>query len=553
MPITFTYNNITIDPAPQISIKSEIVYANDSAIGYKYEITLNGTAINKDGMSFGNTIAEVNAIRSTLSKNGSKLLVTNDSGDLIEAFGGVLLDLSFDSENSFSRYSNYKAVLSFNELNILNDAFSCSSSPIPSDSFSLHLLDINKYKIKEFKDNWTFNLGEGILNFNDDTSIPSGLKIYNTQLEVSYEISAEGLPYFDNAGLIVVPWQQAKSFVQDRLFNQIKNFHSKQLLNLDNNVTCSASKKLDAIYDNNGQKSILGSGFPYSVYNETIECSTSEANGSFSAKYNAILKFDDNKSEFSDNAATHTFSKRINTTYEGTKEIVSVSIEGTIQGLNTSKLSTDLIFGTFALPNNGKLLKSGNNIDKLNNAIIVKDKIIVTTEDDLTPAFKSALEIIPFSGHFNIPSCSGSGTTPSSFSLTTNHFLGTINYSAEYTIDKALSYTSSSGTVIYNTSIDVEKPKKVYAELPIIQGDYVIQDLQTTTSQKINISVNGRRKHEICGQPNLQDIKGIMNEFTLPAPTGSGFILTNKNISYNFPNSSFTMNVAYLCKSGCSL
>jgi hypothetical protein len=553
MPITFAYNNITIDPAPQISIKSEIVYANDSAIGYKYEITLNGTAINKDSMSFVSTISEVNAIRSTLSKNGSRLLVSNNGNQLLEAFGGVLLDLSFDSENSFSRYSNYRAVLSFNELNILDDAFSCNSSPIPTDSFSSHLLDINKYKIKEFKDNWTFNLGEGILNFNDDTSIPSGLKIYNTQLEVSYEISAEGLPYFDDTGLIVVPWQQAKGFVQDRLFNQIKNFHSKKLLNIDNN-TCLASKKLNSIYDNSEQKSILGSGFPYSVYDETIECSTSEANGSFSAKYNAILKFDD-ISQFSDKTATHTFSKRINTNYDGTKEIVSISIEGTIQGLNTSKLSTDsdLIFGTFALPNNGKLLQSGNNIDKLNNAIKVKDKIIEKTEDDLTPAFKSGLAIIPSSGYFDIPSCSGSGLTPSSFSLTTNHFLGTINYSAEYTTDKALSYSSSSGTVIYNTSIDVEKPKKVYAELPIIYGDYVIQDLKTTTSQKINISVNGRRKHDACGQPNLQNIKGIMNEFTLPAPTGSGFILTNKNISYNFPNNSFTMNVSYLCKSGCSI
>jgi hypothetical protein len=552
MPITFTYNNAIIDPSPQISIKSEIVYTNDSAIGYKYEITLNGIAIKKDNMTFGDTISEINTIRSILSNNGSKLLINNNNTTVVEAFGGVLLSLSFDSENSFSRYSNYKAVLSFNELKILDDAFSCSSGPIPNTDFSSYLLDINKYKIKEFKDNWTFNLGEGILNFNDDTSLPK-LKIYNTQLEVSYEIAAEGLPYFGSDKAIVVPWQQAKSFVQDRLFKQIGDFHSKDILNLNENIACLASQKIDEIYDNGKNKSILGSNFPYSVYNETIECSTSEANGSFSARYNAILKFDDDQSEFSDKAATHIFSKKINTNYEGTKEIVSVSIEGTIQGLNTSKISTDLIFGTFALPNNGKLLKSGNNLDKLNNAIIVKDKIIEKTEDDLTSAFKSALEIIPLSNYFDAPSCVDSGITPASFSLTTNHFLGTINYSAEYTIDRALAVTSSSGTVIYNTSIDVEKPKKVYAELPIVNGDYVIQDLQTTTSQKINISVNGRKKNNNCGQPKLTDIKTIIDEFTLPHPNNTEFILTKKNISYNFPNSTFTIDVSYLCQSGCSI
>jgi hypothetical protein len=107
--------------------------------------------------------------------------------------------------------------------------------------------------------------------------------------------------------------------------------------------------------------------------------------------------------------------------------------------------------------------------------------------------------------------------------------------------------------VIYNTSVDVEAPKPIYAELPIVYGDYVIQDLQTTTTQKINISVNGRKKDKECTPPVIQNIKDIMNEFTFPAPTGSGFILTNKNIAYNFPDQSFTMNVSYLCKSGCSI
>ena len=244
--IVFTYGNMVLDPAPKIDIKSEIIYANDSVIGYKYDITLNGIAID-DSVSFAGTISKISSIRSVLSQNGSTLEVSNDSIKVIEAFGGILVDLTFDSENSFSRYSTYTATLSFNELNILNDSFSCSSGQIPNSSFSTDLLDINKYKIKEFKDNWTFNLDAGILNFNNYDFQPSGLKINNTQIEVSYDISAEGLSYFNANNEIVVPWIQAKNFVQDRLFDQIKNFHSKEILSIDNDIARGATTSLSGL------------------------------------------------------------------------------------------------------------------------------------------------------------------------------------------------------------------------------------------------------------------------------------------------------------------
>ena len=135
--------------------------------------------------------------------------------------------------------------------------------------------------------------------------------------------------------------------------------------------------------------------------------------------------------------------------------------------------------------------------------------------------------------------------------MTTDVFLGTINYSAQYSSDRLLA-TDNSGIIIYNTTIDVEKPKPVYAEFPIVGGDYIIQDLLTQTNQKINISVNGRLKHDDCIPPTLNDIRGIIDKFTYP-PEVSDFIETNKTLSYNFPNYSFTMNVSYLCKSGCPI
>jgi hypothetical protein len=533
--ITFTYGGATIAPAPKINIKSNIIYANDSAIGYEHEVTLNGQAIDKDVLTFGATISKAEEIRQTLSKNGSVLIVSGDGSDLIKAFGGVLTDLKFDSDNSFSKFANYSATIIFNELNILDDSFSCNSSQLSGYS---QLIDINKYKIKEFTDSWTFNLDDGIYDFDN--------QINNSQLSVSYQILAKGLSYFTEDSNIVLPWQQAKNFVQDKLFTQIKNFHNKNILKLDADTACAASKSLTDLHSDNGQ--LYAINLSYYVYDETISCETSEAEGTFSATYNAILKFDDDNSDISSKEAIHNFTKKISTNYEGSKEIISLSVDGTIKGLNSSNLSTDLVFGGFSLPKNGKLLKDGNSFTKLTNANIAKNKIINASQEDFTDTFKDILNIEDI---FSTLNCSDTIISPNVFSLTTDLFLGIINYSAQYSSDRLLA-VDSGNIVIYNTTIDVEKPKPIYAELPIVNGNYVIQDLSTTTSQKINIGVNGRLKYDQCtAQPSLQKIKGIMEEFTFP--TGLNFILTNKNLLYNFPNHSFTMNVSYLCKSGCPI
>jgi hypothetical protein len=531
--ITFTYGGATIAPAPKINIKSNIIYANDSAIGYEHEVTLNGQAIDKDVLTFGATISKAEEIRQTLSKNGSVLIVSGDGSDLIKAFGGVLTDLKFDSDNSFSKFANYSATIIFNELNILDDSFSCNSSQLSGYS---QLIDINKYKIKEFTDSWTFNLDDGIYNLDTIT------QINNSQLNVSYKISAKGLSYFTQDGKLTLPWQQAKNFVQDRLFSQIESFYSKHILKIDTDSACSASQNLSNLYSNNNTPYIMGP-ILYSVYDETISCETSEAEGTFAATYNSILKFDNDDSDFSDKEAIHTFTKKISTSYEGKKDITSLSIEGTIQGLN---LSQNLNFGGFSLPKNGNLLIEANNFTKLTNAKKVKDKIIKANEEDLADNFKDILKISDILSSLN---CSDQ-IYPNSFSLTTDLFLGTINYSAQYSSDRLLA-SDSGNIVIYNTTIDVEKPRPVYAELPIPGGNYVIQDLSTVTNQKINISVNGRLKYDKCTEPSLTDIKGIIDEFTFPEPESSSFVLTNKNLLYNFPNHSFTMNVSYLCKSGC--
>ena len=140
MSTIFTYNNQTVSPAPKINIQSEISYANDNIIGYTYSVSLNGIAIaDQDKISFLGTISKIDDIKRIFTGNGSRLIVSNNGETVIEGIGGILISLDFDSDNSFSRYSTYTATISFNELKILQDSFSCTSSQIPSDSFSSNL------------------------------------------------------------------------------------------------------------------------------------------------------------------------------------------------------------------------------------------------------------------------------------------------------------------------------------------------------------------------------------------------------------------------------
>jgi hypothetical protein len=394
---------------------------------------------------------------------------------------------------------------------------------------------------------------EDTFNFNDT----SNLIVQNSQLGITYEISAIGKTYIDENENVVASWQSAKHFAQERLFDQIVNLYNVNILKL-NGLTCSSSSSISDVYS-------YGSGLLteldlYDICNETINCSTSESDGSFSATYNAILKFNDNaNNSFGGRRAIHNFNKSTTTDFNGNKNVFTVRVDGTIQGLNSTNLITDLGFGGFSLPKNGKLIKGNDNFDKITNALIVMNKII-TNEEDLSTNFKQALGITPEMLIPNSPpECSGINKVPPvSFSLTTNPFFGTINYNAEYTTDRTANFEDED-TVLYKTTVNVDSPVPVIVDLPMPNGNYIIQDTGAFTSKKISVSINARKKQKDCclisptgfyNNLTLQDILNTMNTFILP---GSNFILTGKKIAYNLVDNSYTMNVSYICQDGCPI
>ena len=164
--IIVTYDGYQIDPAPSLSINKEFIYANDTIIGYKYVLTINGygSSFNKKlGQTESNlstTIVSLLDIRNILMRNGRTLNVVCDNGNvLLTAYGGLLR--SFDvaeSPNRMSQYAPFSVVMDFNEVQF-TDAI---NTEINRDSLASDSPTLNEAlrHLQSYNDSWNFTIGE---------------------------------------------------------------------------------------------------------------------------------------------------------------------------------------------------------------------------------------------------------------------------------------------------------------------------------------------------------------------------------------------------------
>jgi hypothetical protein len=562
-------NNITLDPSPTISISTEINYANDSIIGYSYIISLNGFATNYKSVSddekdtnlttIRKPLANIANITRVLSQNGGRLIVFEGSATLIEATGGQLRSLTFnETPNNWTKYITYQAEIVFNELNILGENFNCSSSFIDSGSITSNLVDIEKHKIKDFTDSWSFSIENDNLNYvlNSDEDQP--LNIDNSVINVQYSLSATGKNYQIGNNLVLAPaWIQAKNFVQKRLFDQVSNLAN--ILKLSGNA-CEPTDSLSQIHSS-GDGIIKNVSQIYKPFNETITCSCSEANGTFDVQYGCVLK--NNKSgSFSSPNTKHTISKDVSSSTEGNKDNVTISVNGTIEGLFEGGLINAP--GNFNIPSSGHFIVGNNLANKFNSADNLLALILTSDEEDLKPELKTALGITIEnlgldSGNF--VDCSGPPQTikPSSFSLTKNYMEGTITYSAEYNTDRACS--EDNNNTISKSSLNIVGSVPVIAEFVIPGGSYLIQDLKTKTAKNISLNIEGRTNRLCClGENNINNqiagfCGGSMESFFpfIDFPDLSEYIELQKNFDYTPTDGSFNINISYICATGCPI
>lgn len=562
-------NSYRLVPAPTISINTEVNYGNDTIIGYTYTVTLNGyitgsrkltEEINNQQDNIRNItkiLENISIVKQIFNRNGSYLyIVDKDNNTLLECHGGTLRSIEFnESPNMWNAYTQYSAQIEFNEIKILDESVSCSLGLIDTNSLSNNLIDTTKYKIKSFTDSWNFTINDQLYRNIKNTETGSALDIENTRIDLQYTISATGKNYYIEDKLAPA-WSQAKNFAQERLYNVVKAIfvgsNSSKILKYSGDESCSAEDNLTQIHnlDNPG---ILSDIANYKVYNETITCDTSESNGTFSLTYNAVLRKTINSS-FADSGAFHTVSKNVGVSYESNnKKTISISVQGQIEGLYEGGLvRTD---GSFKLPKNGTLLIGLNLANKFTNAENLLNKLI--DEDDLKSSYKTTLGISAQELAVNTSGCDNIEIPPASFNLTRNYMDGTISYSAEYNSNRACAQN------IASASISIDNPTPILAEFIIPGGSegaggVVIQDLGTKTAKKVSVTIEGKGTRKCCINNDLNTLLdkacgGIQIPSGIVLPDDNDFILTQKSRQDNIKDGSYTLNLSYICASGCNI
>lgn len=503
-------------PAPLITINQEMIYANDTVIGYSYIVSLNGYAssidlsTNRIGTGIDDTLLSLTKVKGILNLNGGTLLVTNGSNaTIMKAKGGTLRAISFaESDNRWVNYIPYTAEIEFNELEIAD----CGSTPgiiscsqlAPGIAESPQLLDMKKYKVKSFNDSWTFNLEDQIYNGYSD--------FRNDHFTISYRVQATGKHYF-NDDRVLPAWEQAKNFVQYRVRSQVDALVTSVLKRTDNG--CSPSSTLSNIHVV-GSPGLLDnlSSTDYGIYNETISCETSEADGSFSAVYNAIVKRKTG-GILQEAKAIHTFTVTRSVQNDGKSKNVTMSVDGNIQGLVEGGLIKSPT--TFQFPSTGSVFISNaiSNNNKYNSALAAYNK--VGTKDSLNPAFQSLLQItnavVLATGECIQPT---GLPPPANHSISHNYSDGIISYKTDYTTERACNQTSS----YRNISISIEDSVPVVQEF-IIPGRLsgpIIQRIGPDTPKKVTLNIEGSSAPNCCVNP--QSVVGDICATGLALPTG---------------------------------
>jgi hypothetical protein len=556
-----------IAPAPIITISPEIYYANDSVVGYTYNVTLKGyaNALRRElntgqpiVVGLDKTVDHMGDIRDIFSFNGGNLHIKQSSTTLILAKGATIKSIQFDpSDNKWTNYAPFTVEIEFNEIDFTgcegNSAIACNSSMFHTDGsvVSDNLIDMKNYKIKEFSDKWSITI--------DNQIHDSYSTVYNNVFRVSYDLSATGKHYYVN-GTVVPAWQQAKRFCQDRLTKQVLALLDG-ILQIDGNSNCDSSKSIDELHsvDNSGSRDggalsgfvglLEGGGANHNIYNETISCNTSESNGSFSLVYNAIVKRYNPLLNPVENAVLHTFTKDTSYTESEGKTTTTANVKGNIQGL----VRGGFIYqnNDFVLPNSGSFITLVNGAEtKYSNALAYYQSQ-VGNQSDFLPSYKTMVGIDAAS--LGITNTS-SALKPSSFTIDHSYTGGSVGYSATYDSNTAQSQDKG----YTNISIVRNDPVEIIQEfvIPGRSSGPIIQKLGMKTARTISINIEGAAEtnkecpdqngviEDVCNSLPVISISGFEDLLAL----NEGYVRTKEDYTSNRIDGSFSISLEYTCK-----
>lgn len=561
-----------LSPAPTVSINPEIYYVNDTVIGYTYNVTVDGycTSLESSNELLEGNLDQVEFVRKIFNVNGGNLYVTDDNDtNIIVCKGATIRGVNFsESPNYALNYIPYSINIEFNEI----DFPGCSNNPdIPCTSSLFHLnqtsqnitsdnlVDIKKYKIRSFSDQWNFSIDNDIYK----QYVNANNSVENNIFKVTYQIDATGKNYYVDDTLVPA-WHQAREFVQDRLYTQVKGLLTgvQTLEPGDSRDGCNATRTANELYEVSRGSGLIG-GFNTTVeaaaglgaintevYDETISCNCSESDGTFSVTYSAIIKRGTAPYLNSDMAThTYTFTHSYN---RGDFKEATISVQGEVQGM----IRGGYIWHNerFSLPQNGSFIFNVDGSgDRYNNARAYYYNRVGGNTD-----INNGLKTLVGVNATNLL-VSGGGTyiSPQSFVLDHDYSGGKIGYNATYTTAQARAVANG----FSNISVTRKDSVEVIQEFVIpgrSQGP-IIQRLGMYTPRTVSISIDAVFPRNspvnqqcsigaasICSYfPGLPaDIQNIINTDENQA---QGWICTSKRINSSLIDGSISINLEFTC------
>lgn len=581
--------NSKIIPAPNMSISINYDYANDTIVGYYYTITLTGqiTSLDLRNLSYndeydpttynqgniGSLADSIEKLRFLLVQNGNVLHITDAETGIafFKAKGGILRSFNAQpSENNWASSAGFTATIEFNAVEI-NDVENCYTSFLDTTGFPTDdrgIVDINAFKLRSFSDSWSFTFEQDSTAVSSNTEYGNFINLDNSFFSLSYNANATGKNYYiysdeDNSTATLIPaWEQAKNFVQYRLYNQVTSLLNGVLKTYDSG--CGSEDGLNDINipgtTPSGLLSSLGDS-NYKIYNEEISCDSSESNGTFSAQYSCTVRRS-NGGYFSPPECFHRITKSINTDYTG-RPSRTISLNGTIEGLIEGGIVRTN--QPIQLPAQGKFfIYNTMSSTKFANASNLLSRIYTpgsynggfgSGKRDFNPIFKNSLGIN--AGAFsdlNIVFQGADPPHPTKFDLTYDTVEGTITYSVDYDSQGAC------GDLYRSITVDIEDSVKSFVthQLPFSYGCGVIQRLGTRTARKVTYTVEGINYAD-ASNPGTIRIEDLIScggscgsDGYFPVSLPNGAIVTDQSLTQDPITGKFTAVRSYICEPQCS-
>jgi hypothetical protein len=518
-------DEFVLSPAPLFTINTDPIYVGENIIGSIERITLTGylTSINQakeeagtDGLPY--IMERIRELKSLFGHNGYTLLVKQGGQDLIKAVGSKVVSFNIErTENNWVNYATYTVELEFGSISYLGcggEELGCEDFVFGLDvnaPYNNGLINVSDYRIRNFSDSWSFELGEEIYQNIGDTNTPYSLS--NQYFTLTYTLDAEGYHYYNANGRLIPAWEQAKNFCQYRLYQQLNEGLIGAgvepgilvLRTEDKDGTCNPDDeaKIDKLFEVDSTKfSLLGDlerDTEYKPFNETIDTTVSESNGTFSLSYTVLIKRITPNTVWEKNSKVlHTITRSKNVANDNKEETTSISIDGNIQGL----VEGGLILNpqVVQLQQQGQLLIVPDNdgIGKYQAAKEALDEIYSVDPTDsnnidfernfkerILEATYEALGVDQESGFTGLPS----GPKIQTMNISHDFSGGSISYQASFD-SKDVTYEQ-----IYFTEFTItqQDPIEVVAEI-VVPGKAdgtVVQKMNTTTPRTISIAMNG--------------------------------------------------------------